>query len=67
MSRKPSYHARVDERTPRLLPERTGRHICTLCMREVDGRVYLANDHVCEDCARREEERLMREEDEDGE
>ena len=44
-----------DEPTPRQLPERTGRHYCIRCLRETPAAEYLANDHLCNDCAASEE------------
>jgi hypothetical protein len=36
---------------PRDLPERTGRHICSLCLRETPADEYFANDLACRECA----------------
>lgn len=41
----------MDESTPRRLPERTGRHLCTRCLAEVAADDYFANDHLCAECA----------------
>ncbi len=41
----------MDESTPRRLPERTGRHVCTRCLAEVATDEFLANDHLCSKCA----------------
>lgn len=43
--------AKMDEPTPRGLPERTGRHVCTRCLAEVASEEYFANDHLCAKCA----------------
>jgi len=40
-----------DEPTPRNLPERTGKHLCIRCLREVDADTYQRNDMLCEECA----------------
>ena len=47
----------LDDRTPRNLPERTGRHVCIQCMAEVETDDYLRNDHLCDGCAERESAR----------
>lgn len=44
-----------DERTPRKLAERTGRHYCVKCLAEVPADIYLRNDHICERCAESDE------------
>ncbi len=44
-----------DERTPRNLPERTGRHYCVRCRVEVPSDVYFANDFECEECVQTDE------------
>jgi len=41
----------LDEETPRLLVERTGRHLCVRCLREVPVDEFLRNDHLCDPCA----------------
>ena len=47
-----------DEPTPRNLPERTGKHYCVHCLAEVAVEEYLRNDHLCDACAAKEQERL---------
>jgi hypothetical protein len=32
------------------LPERTGKHFCVHCLAEVDGEVFMRNDHLCDAC-----------------
>lgn len=44
-----------DTRTPRELNERTGRHFCIRCLAPVAADVYLRNDHICDDCASKNE------------
>jgi len=46
----------IDEEIPRNLSERTGRHFCTQCLREVSGEVFARYDHLCEECAAAVEE-----------
>ena len=45
----------MDDRTPRNLNERTGRHLCTRCLAEVPADVYLRNDMICDACAEKDE------------
>ena len=45
-----------DEPPPRNLPDRTGKHYCIRCLKEVAADEYLRNDFECDDCARRDEE-----------
>jgi hypothetical protein len=46
----------LDEETPRNLPERTGRHRCIECLKDVEADEYLRNDHLCDACAEKKEE-----------
>jgi hypothetical protein len=39
-----------DDETPRQLPERTARHRCVRCLREIDAAMYFENDFVCDAC-----------------
>lgn len=39
------------ERVPRGMPERTGRHYCAGCLREIPAEEFLSGDHYCRDCA----------------
>jgi hypothetical protein len=41
----------VDDFARRNLSERTGRHVCVRCLREVESEEYLRNDHLCDRCA----------------
>ena len=43
------------EKVPRHLTERTGKHFCISCLRETPSEEYFANDHVCRECAARSE------------
>jgi hypothetical protein len=45
----------LEDSTPRHLPERTGRHVCILCLGEVPDEQYFANDHLCDDCAAKDD------------
>ena len=45
----------LDDVTPRQLAERTGKHYCVRCLAEVGHDDYLANDHVCNQCAASDE------------
>ncbi|HEX7420609.1 MAG TPA: hypothetical protein VF505_12030 [Thermoanaerobaculia bacterium] len=51
-----------DEPTPRNLPERTGRHFCIQCLREVPADEYLRNDMLCDECVEKEEDQRMKDE-----
>lgn len=33
------------------LSERTGKHVCVRCLREVETEEYFRNDHLCDKCA----------------
>ena len=48
----------MDDRTPRHLQERTGKHRCIRCLAEVSEDVYFANDQVCDECAEKFEKEL---------
>ena len=52
----------MDEATPRQLKERTEKHYCVRCLKEVERDEYLANDFLCDACAEVEPEEGMREE-----
>jgi hypothetical protein len=41
----------MQEETPRNLPERTGRHVCTQCLAIIGAEEFLRNDHLCDRCA----------------
>jgi hypothetical protein len=45
----------VDDPTPRKLTERTGRHLCLRCLREVPADEYFRNDQICDACAAKDE------------
>ena len=30
--------------------ERTGKHVCVRCLREVEADEYFRNDHLCDRC-----------------
>ena len=47
----------LDEQTPRDLAERTGKHRCIRCLADVPGGEYFANDHLCDACAREEDQK----------
>ena len=40
---------------PRKLRERTGKHLCTLCLTEVDAETYFRNELLCDACAAKDE------------
>jgi hypothetical protein len=40
----------LDDVPRRNLNERTGRHVCVRCLREVETEEYLRNDHLCDTC-----------------
>jgi len=48
-------HSLVDENTPRRLSERTGRHYCIVCLKEVEAEEYFRNDQICDVCAEKDE------------
>lgn len=41
----------LDDFARRNLNERTGKHVCVRCLREVETEEYLRNDHLCDKCA----------------
>ena len=40
----------MDEEPPRRLKERTEKHYCVRCLREVEKDEYLENDFLCDEC-----------------
>jgi hypothetical protein len=44
-----------DEQPRRHLRERSGKHLCIRCMKEVPAEEYFANDFFCDDCAAQDE------------
>jgi hypothetical protein len=45
----------MDDDAPRRnLHERTGKHLCIQCMKEVPAEEYFGNDFFCDACAVRE-------------
>lgn len=44
-----------DDAPPRNLRERTGKHLCTLCLAEVPADVYFRNELLCDACAAKDE------------
>ena len=55
-----------DYDVPRQLPARTGKHICTNCLREVEPDEYFSYDLVCGECARHDDYPLASTEGVDG-
>ena len=48
----------IDTHQQRPLPkpgERTGRHKCTICLRDIPVEELLRNDYVCDACAEKDE------------
>ena len=45
------YKRAMQDETPRNLPERTGRHVCTQCLAVVRAEELFPNDHICDRCA----------------
>lgn len=41
----------ADDEIPRKRPERTGKHLCAACLREVSAEEYFGGDFYCEACA----------------
>lgn len=39
------------------LKERTGKHYCIECLKEVPGEDYFRNDHLCNECAEKKEKK----------
>ena len=48
-------HSMTDEETPKQLRERTGRHLCIICLSEVAADEFFRNDHICDVCASKDE------------
>ena len=44
-----------DDPPPRALPERTGKHLCVKCLAQIPAEEYFRNDHICDDCASKNE------------
>jgi rRNA maturation endonuclease Nob1 len=44
-----------DDRPRRPLKERTGKHLCIECLKEVPAEDYFRNDHVCQECGEKKE------------
>lgn len=44
-----------DDPPPRALNERTGRHLCVKCLRQIAAEEYFRNDHICDECASKDE------------
>lgn len=44
-----------EEEPPRRLAERTGRHVCICCLKEILPAEYFQGDFACRDCAARVE------------
>jgi len=40
-----------DDPPTRILPERTGRHYCVVCLGAIGAEEYFRNDHICDVCA----------------
>ena len=45
----------MDDVPPRKMNERTGRHYCIICLKEVPAEEYFRNDHICDVCAEKDE------------
>ena len=46
-----------EDRHYRPLPkERTGKHYCIECLKEVPAEDYFRNDHVCNECGEKKEQ-----------
>jgi hypothetical protein len=41
----------IDDSQRHTMSERTGKHVCVRCLREVDAEEYFRNDHLCDRCA----------------
>jgi hypothetical protein len=39
------------ETPPRKQPERTGRHFCSHCLKEISSDEYFRGDFYCQECA----------------
>ena len=46
-----------DDRPRRPLKERTGKHYCIECLKEVPAEDYFRNDHVCQECGEKKEKK----------
>jgi uncharacterized protein CbrC (UPF0167 family) len=44
-----------EEDPPRQLSERTGRHLCILCLADISAQEYFEGDFVCRKCAEKME------------
>ncbi|HYO78706.1 MAG TPA: hypothetical protein VE010_19760 [Thermoanaerobaculia bacterium] len=44
-----------DQPPQRALPERTGKHVCIKCLTAIPATEYFRNDHICDECAAKEE------------
>ena len=40
----------MDEEPPRRLKERSEKHYCVRCLRQVEKDEYLENDFLCDEC-----------------
>ena len=45
----------MEEGPPRRLKERTEKHYCVRCLKEVPREEYLENDFLCDECVSAEE------------
>lgn len=45
----------TDEPVRRQLPERTGKHYCVRCLALVPADRWFVNDHICDECAEKDE------------
>ena len=41
----------MDDDTRQPLRERTGKHVCIRCMKQIDAEEYFGNDFFCDACA----------------
>ncbi len=41
----------ADDFPRRTMNERTGKHVCVRCLREVEADEYFRSDHLCGRCA----------------
>lgn len=44
-----------DQPPQRALPERTGKHICVKCLTAIPASEYFRNDHICDECAAKDD------------
>lgn len=49
-----------DATTPRKLNERTEKHKCIKCLREVPSEEYFSNDFLCNECAEKDQKDEVR-------